>query len=506
MAFKDFSNDLHADHSPVNSPTRATLSPPPPRLPSPSPSHSHSHSHFSHSTMQQQQQQQQQQHILPPPTDDVLDLAQGVTKTPFFEGEYDCSDDATDSRPNNTSNGREKPPVAPHQPKKYRPSTDCVFVEPEGGVRDLYNASSVPIYQTATFKQGSADEMGEYDYSRSGNPTRTHVEAHLAKLMGAKRSFVVSSGMSALDIICRLVNSGEEVISGDDLYGGTNRLLSFMRTHNKVTVHHVDTTDLAAISSKLTPNTRLVLLETPTNPLIKIADVTAISKLVHERSPDALVVVDNTMMSPYLQKPLTQGADIVYHSGTKYLSGHHDLMAGVVGCKDEALAAKLYFVINATGCGLAPFDCFLLMRGVKTLALRMDKQQSNAQRIADHLEQRYHLKVRFPGLRSHPQYAIHAQHARGPGAVLSFETGDVAISKKIVEAARLWTISVSFGCVNSLISMPCCMSHASIPAHVRKERALPEDLIRLCVGIEDADDLIEDLDLALRAAGLDFKA
>ncbi|TPX54965.1 cystathionine beta-lyase [Powellomyces hirtus] len=461
-----------------------------------------------------------QTHSLPRPTDDVLDLAQGVTKTPFFAGEPALS------TPQPPPQQQQQPPpphsitdnvtaaihslkvASSHRTTKYRPATDCVFVDPEtegGAIRDPYNASSVPIYQTATFKQSSADEMGEYDYSRSGNPTRTHVEAHLAKLMAAKRAFVVSSGMSALDIICRLVNAGEHVISGDDLYGGTNRLLNFMRTHNNVTVHHVDTTSLPAIQARLSSKTRLVLLETPTNPLIKIADVEAISQLVHQHSPDALVVVDNTMMSPYLQKPLTHGADIVYHSGTKYLSGHHDLMAGVVGVKDEALAAKIYFVINATGCGLAPFDCFLLMRGVKTLALRMDKQQANAQRIADHLEQRHGLKVRFPGLKSHPQYEIHNRLARGPGAVLSFETGNVEVSKKVVEAAKLWTISVSFGCVNSLISMPCCMSHASIPAHVRKERAMPEDLIRLCVGIEDADDLIEDLDNALHSAGYTFK-
>ncbi|KAJ3019807.1 cystathionine beta-lyase [Thoreauomyces humboldtii] len=437
-------------------------------------------------------------HSLPPPTDDVLELSAGVTKTPFFEGEHHQSTataEAAEPEPGNS-------PSLALMSRKYRPATDCVFVEPEDGIRDCYNASSVPIYQTATFKQSSADEMGEYDYSRSGNPTRTHVESHLAKLMAAKRAFVVSSGMGALDIICRLVNSGEEIISGDDLYGGTNRLLNFLRTHNNVTVHHVDTTDLSAIRSRLTPKTRLVLLETPTNPLIKIADITAISELVHSQAPDALIVVDNTMMSPYLQKPLTQGADIVYHSGTKYLSGHHDLMAGVLGVKDEALAAKIYFVINTTGCGLPPFDCFLLMRGVKTLALRMDKQQANAIQIADHLEQTWGLQVRFPGLKSHPGYEIHKRLARGPGAVLSFETGDIKKSKAVVEAARLWTISVSFGCVNSLISMPCCMSHASIPAHVRKERAMPEDLIRLCVGIEDADDLIEDLDNALRAASL----
>ncbi|KAI9099763.1 cystathionine beta-lyase [Phlyctochytrium arcticum] len=369
-------------------------------------------------------------------------------------------------------------------------------------MRDPYNSSSVPIYQTATFKQTSANEMGEYDYSRSGNPTRTHLESHLAKLMGATRAFAVTSGMGALDTICRLVNSGEEVVTGDDLYGGTNRLLNFMRTHNNVTVHHVDTTSLEAIKPVLTHKTRLVLLETPTNPLIKIADVQAISDLVHQMCPDALVVVDNTMMSPYLQKPLTQGADIVYHSGTKYLSGHHDLMAGVIGVREEALAAKVYFTINATGSGLAPFDCFLLMRGVKTLGLRMDRQQSNAIRIAEFLESRCGLKVRYPGLTSHPQHDIHTRLARGPGAVLSFETGSVETSRKIVEAVTIWTISVSFGCINSLISMPCSMSHASIPAHIRKERALPEDLIRLCVGIEDADDLIEDLEAALIAAGV----
>ncbi|KNC97054.1 cystathionine beta-lyase [Spizellomyces punctatus DAOM BR117] len=382
-----------------------------------------------------------QQHTLPPPTEDIPELANGVTKTPFFEGEYPTPQPSSSS----LCDSLITPPVS-----KYRAATECVFVEPESGIRDVYNASSVPIYQTATFKQSAASEMGEYDYTRSGNPTRTHLEAHLAKLMSAKRAFAVSSGMSALDVICRLVNSGEEIIAGDDLYGGTNRLLTFLRTHNNITVHHVDTTSLAAIKPRLSPKTRLVILETPTNPLIKIADVTSISNTVHEQCPDAIVVVDNTMMSPYLQKPLLQGADIVYHSGTKYLSGHHDLMAGVIGVKEETLAAKVYFMINATGCGLAPFDCFLLMRGVKTLALRMDRQQANAIRIAEYLESKG-LKVRYPGLKSHPHYELHRRLARGPGAVLSFETGDIEKSRKVVEAARLWTISVSFGCINSLI-------------------------------------------------------
>ncbi|ORY03016.1 cystathionine beta-lyase [Basidiobolus meristosporus CBS 931.73] len=391
----------------------------------------------------------------------------------------------------------------PVVPRKYKPATELVFIDNSDGtgVRDPYHAASVPIYQTATFKQPSLHDMGEYDYTRSGNPTRTQLESHMAKIMGAKKAFAVSTGMTALDVITRLVDSGDEIIAGDDLYGGSNRLLTYLKEHSNITVHHVDTTNPACIEPVLNAEkTRLVLLETPTNPLIKIADIPTISQMVHRYCPKALVVVDNTMMSPYLQKPLELGADISYHSGTKYLSGHHDLMAGIIGVKDEEVAKRIFFVINASGCGLAPFDCWLLLRGVKTLGLRMDRQQANAMRIAEFLES-HGVKVLYPGLRSHPQYELHHTMARGAGAVLSFTTGDVEMSERIVEAVNLWAISVSFGCINSLISMPCRMSHASIPAHIRKERALPEDLIRLCVGIEDADDLIEDLAEALRISG-----
>ncbi|ORZ20646.1 cystathionine beta-lyase [Absidia repens] len=382
--------------------------------------------------------------------------------------------------------------------KQYRFATEVVTVD---NPDDPHNAASVPIYQSATFKQKSATAGGEYDYSRSGNPTRTHLENHLAKVMGAKRALAVTSGMSALDVITRLVRAGEEIIAGDDLYGGTNRLLSFLDKSQNIKTHHIDTTRADAILPYLDPvKTRLVLLETPTNPLIKIADIPTISRYVHEKCPNALVVVDNTMMSPYLQRPLEMGADISYHSGTKYLSGHHDLMAGVLGAKNDDVGDQLYYVINATGCGLGPFDSWLLLRGIKTLAVRMDKQQASAIRVCDYLE-RHGFKVHYPGSRKHPQYELHKRIASGPGAVLSFETGDVGISERIVEAAKLWSISVSFGCVNSLISMPCRMSHASIPAHIRAERALPEDLIRLCIGIEDVEDLLDDLAQALESAG-----
>ncbi|MBE7182487.1 MAG: PLP-dependent transferase, partial [Terriglobus roseus] len=215
-------------------------------------------------------------------------------------------------------------------------------------------------------------------------------------------------------------------------------------------------------------------------------------QLTHAANPGALVAVDNTMLSPMLQNPLDLGADIVYESGTKYLSGHHDLMAGVLAINDPALGERLFFTINASGCGLSPFDSWLLLRGVKTLGVRMEKQQSNAQQIAEFLEGTG-FKVRYPGLPSHPQHALHCAQARGAGAVLSFETGDVQLSERVVESARLWGISVSFGCVNSLISMPCRMSHASIDAKTRAERELPEDIIRLCVGIEDVEDLLDDL-------------
>lgn len=388
-------------------------------------------------------------------------------------------------------------PSSPRNGRQYSIATQLVYSEGN----DQYNASSVPIYQSATFKQTSATGgASDYDYTRSGNPTRTHLEKHLAKIMRAKRALVVSSGMGALDVITRTLKPGDEVVTGDDLYGGSHRLLKYLSTHGGIIVHHVDTTTPELVQGVLSRKTAMVLLETPTNPLIKIVDIPTIADMAHAANPECVVSVDNTMLSPLLQNPLELGADIVYESGTKYLSGHHDLMAGVLAVKSEALAERYYFVINSTGCGLAPFDCWLLMRGIKTLKVRMDAQQANAMRIATFLES-VGFKVRYPGLKSHPQYDLHNSMARGAGAVLSFETGDIHLSERIVESAKLWAISVSFGCVNSLISMPCRMSHASIDAKTRQERGVPEDLIRLCVGIEDGEDLLDDLRSALVQAG-----
>ncbi|WWC66872.1 cystathionine beta-lyase [Kwoniella pini CBS 10737] len=376
----------------------------------------------------------------------------------------------------------------------WRFSTLCASVD----TKDQYGASSTPIYQTATFKGMD----GQYDYTRSGNPTRGGLENHLARLYGATQAFALSTGMTCLDTILRLVKPGETVLAGDDLYGGTNRLLTYLGTHGGVKVIHADTTRIEALRPHLQPGNkvRMVLLESPTNPLLKIADLEGISKEVKIAAPDALIVVDNTMMSPYLQRPLDMGSDIVYDSGTKYLSGHHDLMAGIIAVKRPDICKDIAFLINSVGSGLAPFDSFLLLRGVKTMSLRMDRQMATAHLVALYLDSLGFL-VHYPGLKNHPKRDIHYKQATGAGAVLSFVTDDKALSERIVGGTRLWGISVSFGAVNSLISMPCLMSHASISAAVRAERGLPENLIRLCVGIEDPRDLMDDLEHSLLSAG-----
>ncbi|ORX34655.1 cystathionine beta-lyase [Kockovaella imperatae] len=376
----------------------------------------------------------------------------------------------------------------------WRFSTLCAAVD----TKDQYGASSTPIYQTATFKGMD----GQYDYTRSGNPTRGGLESHLARLYGATQTFALSTGMTCLDMILRLVKPGETILAGDDLYGGTNRLLTYLGTHGGIDVRHVDTTRVEELLPHLGPGNKVkaVLLESPTNPLLKIADIRNISKAVKAGSPAALVIVDNTMMSPYLQRPLELGADIVYDSATKYLSGHHDLMAGIIAVADPDIAKSIAYLINSVGSGLAPFDSFLLLRGIKTMSIRMDRQLLTAQLVATYLDELGFL-THYPGLKRHPKYDIHWSQASGAGAVLSFVTGDKAMSERIVGGTRLWGISVSFGAVNSLISMPCLMSHASISAAVRAERGLPENLIRLCCGIEDPRDLIDDLEHALLAAG-----
>uniref|UniRef100_K3XBP1 cysteine-S-conjugate beta-lyase n=1 Tax=Globisporangium ultimum (strain ATCC 200006 / CBS 805.95 / DAOM BR144) TaxID=431595 RepID=K3XBP1_GLOUD len=367
---------------------------------------------------------------------------------------------------------------------------------------DPHGSATMPIYQTSTFAQPSATDFGAYDYTRSGNPTRAAFERQMAELESGHRAFAFTSGMAALSAVTRLAHSGDEIVLSDDSYGGTYRLLSKVAAKNGVKITYVDLSgengpkNLAAV---LTEKTKLVMMESPTNPMQRICDIKRIAEAAH--SVGALVSVDNTMMSPILQNPLKLGADIVVHSATKFICGHSDTMSGVVIAKDPELCRDIYFYQNAEGTGLAPFDCWLLLRGVKTMSLRVLTAQTNAEQVANFL--RDHPLV------THTYYsnllpansadrAIHESQSKGSGSVVCFRTGSLAFSQHIVTVTKLFKITVSFGSVNSLISLPGAMSHASIPEEVRKARSFPEDLVRLSIGIEDAKDLIKDLSHAFQ--------
>ncbi|THG06019.1 hypothetical protein TEA_021337 [Camellia sinensis var. sinensis] len=403
--------------------------------------------------------------------------------------------------------------------KEKEPSISTILLNHENKF-DPYDALSTPLYQTATFKQASAIENGPYDYTRSGNPTRDALESLLAKLDKADRAFCFTSGMAALAAVAHLVGTGEEIVAGDDIYGGSDRLLSQVIPKTGIVVKRVNTTDLDEVASAIGSWTKLVWLESPTNPRQQISDIRKIAEMAHAHG--AIVLVDNSIMSPVLSQPLELGADIVMHSATKFIAGHSDVMAGVLAVKGERLAKDLYFLQNAEGSGLAPFDCWICLRGIKTMPLRVEKQQKlavfkfdidgnvetdinlagleeNAQKIAEFLSSHPKVtKVNYAGLPDHPGRALHYSQAKGAGSVLSFLTGSLALSKHVVETTKYFSITVSFGSVKSLISMPCFMSHASIPAAVREARGLTEDLVRISVGIEDVNDLISDLDDALR--------
>lgn len=377
-------------------------------------------------------------------------------------------------------------------------STLCVH-HPVGS--DPHGAVAPPIYQTATFRQPTATEFGEYDYTRTANPTRALLEGQLAALEGGGFANAYASGMAALTALTRLVGQGEEIIAGDDLYGGTVRLLEQILPRGGVIVRYADAADLDSVRRELTPRTRLILVETPTNPLLRVADVCALSALAREAG--ALLAVDNSMLSPCLQQPLKLGADVVIHSATKFLGGHSDVTAGALVTADEGLHRRLSFQQNAEGSGLSPFESWLLLRGIKTLSLRVERQCSTAQRVAEFLASRPEVeRVYYPGLKGHPGLDVQRGQARGAGSVLSFTTGDAALSRRFVESVRLFDIAVSFGSVHSSVSLPCHMSHASIPPSARERLAPPPDLVRVSVGIEDAEDLLADLEQAFHVARL----
>lgn len=356
----------------------------------------------------------------------------------------------------------------------------------------------VPIYQTSTFAQEAIGVHKGYEYSRSGNPTRAALESCLASLEGGRYGLAFASGLAATDCVMHWLNAGDHVVVMEDAYGGTYRL--FRRVYERVGLRFsfVDATRLENVEAAFEPSTRLVWLESPTNPLLKMVDIAGLAALAHDRQ--VRVAVDNTFMSPYFQRPLELGADIVVHSATKYLGGHSDVIGGAVVVADEALYSELKFLQNAVGGVPGPFDAWLVLRGLKTLALRMREHERNALAIAQYLERHPRVRrVNYPGLESHPQHALARRQMQGFGGMLSFEVGSGEHARQVVQRTRLFTLAESLGGVESLIELPAPMTHASLPPEVRAELGITDGLIRLSVGIEDPADLLADLEQALAA-------
>ncbi len=376
-------------------------------------------------------------------------------------------------------------------------ASKLVHFDPAPG--DPLRPMATPIYQTATFEQEHADSFGKFDYSRSGNPTRRVLEDQMAALENGTRGFAFSSGMAAIATVTHLLKAGDEILADWDLYGGTARLFGRVLPRSGITVRYVDASVSGNIEESITAATRMIYVESPTNPMLRIVDLKATAAIAKRHG--ILFCVDNSTMSPYLQNPLDLGADIALHSATKFLCGHSDVTGGVLVVKDVKLAEDLYFLQNAEGTALGPFDCYLLLRGLKTLKVRMDAQQRNAALVAEFLSTHPSVEaVFYPGSLLHPGHSLHLTQARGGGAVLSFTARSAAAAKAVAEKSELFRISVSFGSVSSTISMPVKMSHASVPPEILAFRPIPESLLRLSIGIEDAEDMIEDLGRSLDQA------
>jgi len=356
-----------------------------------------------------------------------------------------------------------------------------------------------PVYLTSTYVQSSPGVHQGYEYSRAANPTRTALENALASIENGTRGLAFSSGLAATDTVLKLLQPNDEVIAMDDLYGGTYRM--FTRIYQKMGIkfHFVDMNNLEKMQALINENTKLVWVETPTNPLMKLANIEAIAKITKEKN--ILFAVDNTFATPYLQQPLNLGADIVMHSATKYLGGHSDVIAGALVVKDEALGEQLHFLQFATGGTLGPHDSFLVLRGIKTLHLRMQRHCENGLEVAKHLQKHPKIeKVFYPGLDNHPQHTLAKQQmTKGFGGMVSFtfKTGAKADAITFLENLKVFTLAESLGGVESLANHPALMTHASIPEDVRKANGISDDLVRLSVGIEDIDDLIADIEQAL---------
>ena len=358
-------------------------------------------------------------------------------------------------------------------------------------------AVNVPIYQTSTYQQDGLGKMRNgYEYTRTGNPTREALEALIAELEEGYAGFAFASGMAAITAVLSLLNSGDKVLISSNVYGGTFRLLAKVFNHFNITYKISDTTDLKAFEADITEEVKAVIIESPANPLMTVTDIQAVADISHQHN--LLVIVDNTFMTPYLQKPLTLGADIVVHSATKYLGGHSDVVSGLAVVSTKELAEKIAFIQNSTGGVLPPFDSFLLIRGIKTLGVRMDRHVQNALKAAEFLQSHKAVKkVYYPGLTTDSGYAVNAKQAKNGGVMISFELYENYDISVFFESLKLVMLAESLGGVESLVCHPSTMTHASIPEEIRKQVGITDGLIRLSVGIEDISDILDDLAQAI---------
>ncbi len=373
-------------------------------------------------------------------------------------------------------------------------ATDAIHVgqEPDPAT----GAITVPIYQTSTFVQEELGKHKGYEYARTGNPTRSALERNLAALERGRFGFAFASGMAAINALMTLLKAGDHVVAGHNLYGGSFRLFEKVLKDFGLSFSYADTTRLEQVKPALRPNTRTLFIETPTNPIMEITELRAAAALAHQHG--ILLAVDNTFMSPYFQRPLELGADIVIHSTTKYLNGHSDGVGGAIILNDPALAERLKFIQNAAGAILGPFDCWLVLRGVKTLAVRMLRHNENGLAVANYLQKHPKVKkVFYPGLPSHPQFELAKKQMTGFGGMLSFDTGSLEHARTVLKSVRLCGLAESLGGVETLVSHPATMTHASVPPDERKRLGITDGLIRISVGIEDVEDIIADLHQAL---------
>lgn len=364
---------------------------------------------------------------------------------------------------------------------------------------DTTGAVSMPIFQTATFSHPGVGQSTGYDYSRVQNPTREFLEETVARMEQGSGALAFSSGMAAVSAVMELFSPGDHIICSDDLYGGSYRLFHQINAKNGLSFTPVNTSFLEQTEAAIRPETKAIFVETPTNPMMQVTDLRKTAELAHAHG--LLLIVDNTFLTPYLQKPLVLGADIVVHSGTKYLGGHNDVLAGFAVAKDADICERIRFIYKNTGACLSPFDSWLVIRGIKTLPLRMDRQEQNANKIAEWLTRQGKIKqVFYPGLPDHPHYALSRQQASGFGSMISFEVNSSETAVQMLNHVSLIRFAESLGGVETLITYPMLQTHAEVPAAEREAKGITDCLLRLSIGVEDADDLIADLENALRQA------